>query len=60
MKYIFKQSKIWEGAGDTVDPTGERVSVKSTSEERARKRLPDPGLGRNWILIETRNSFNEK
>lgn len=57
MKYIFKWSKILE-SGDPVDPMGKEVSIKATSERRARMRLPDPESGRTWVLIETRNSFN--
>lgn len=57
MRYIFRESHPLEGR-DTPDLDKEPIRVTATSEDRARKRLPDPGSGRKWILIETRNSFN--
>ena len=53
MKYVFQRSKIWE-AGNPVDPTSEPVRIKvpdGSQEARARRRLPEPGVGRVWILI---------
>lgn len=51
-RYVFQQSRIWE-SGDPVDPHGERIKRKARSEDRARKTLPDPGMGRRWVLVDT-------
>lgn len=55
MKYVFQKSKIWQ-AGDPIDPDSEPVTVKvqpGKGEEAARRRLPESGLGRKWILLRT-------
>lgn len=58
MQYIFQRSKIFEGSNNNVDYGTPEVQIKATSEARARKRLPEAGAGRDWILIRSRNSFN--
>lgn len=50
--YTFQTSFIME-AGDPVDPRGKVVTVKAKSEARARRTLPDIGIGRRWILVNT-------
>jgi hypothetical protein len=53
MKYVFQRSKIWE-AGNPIDASSKPVSVKvpdGSPEARARKKLPEPGTGRVWILV---------
>lgn len=57
-RYSFQTSMIWE-AGDPVDPNGDFKIIKAKSEENARKRLPDAGLGRKWILTCEEISENE-
>lgn len=52
-RYIFQQSMIWEGTGK-VDPHGEIKNIKAKDEQRARRRLPSAGLGRDWILVDMR------
>lgn len=57
-RYTFRTSRIWE-AGDPVDPNGQHAYIKAKSEERARRQLPDAGLGRKWILTGEEISENE-
>lgn len=52
MRYIFQESRIWDG-NNRVDVNGNRASIKARDEEGARRRLPKPGLGRTWILVHT-------
>jgi hypothetical protein len=50
-RYIFQQSKIWEGGSSTVAPDKPRIKIKAVSLEKAMKRLPDPDMGRFWIKV---------
>jgi hypothetical protein len=50
MRYVFQRSLIWDAA-NRVDENTKPVRIKAKSEERARRRLPDAGLGRTWILV---------
>jgi hypothetical protein len=59
MKYIFQRSKIWE-AGNPIDTSSKPVRIKvpdGSQEARARKKLPEPGMGRVWILIGVEESI---
>ena len=49
----FGLSKIWDGPCDTVDPNQPTKTVKAPKGdvERARKKLPMPPLGRQWVPI---------
>ena len=60
MKFIFQESKIWEGSGNDVDPNGRRHEVKATSLEKALKKLPKNELGRNWIHVATIDNERQK
>lgn len=51
-RYLFQQSLIWE-AGDPVDPRGDVHVVTARTLTRARRRLPAPGTGRKWVLVES-------
>ena len=54
MKYVFQRSKIWE-AGNPIDATSAPVRIKvpdGSQEARARRKLPAPGTGRVWVLID--------
>jgi hypothetical protein len=56
-KYIFQQSYIWDGAGTCPDPSMPQRKVKmppSKTMEDAKRKLPRPDLGRNWICVERR------
>lgn len=58
MKYVFQRSKIWV-AGNPADPASEPVRIKvpyGSKEARARRKLPEPGMGRIWILIAIEES----
>lgn len=50
--YVFQETRIWEGSNDNPDPTRTKRRIKAASEERARRKLPVPGLGRKWVLVE--------
>lgn len=52
MRFVFKRSMIWEH-GDPVDHSSEEwvVKIPKDDEKRARRKLPDPGGGRVWILV---------
>lgn len=57
MRFVFQQSHIWDGAGLRPDPSQPTRTVKlppGKTTEDARRKLPRPGLGRNWILVETK------
>lgn len=54
MRYTFKKTLIWDGA-KTIDKSlpSKRIKISKTKGETgARKKLPDPGLGRQWILVK--------
>lgn len=54
MHFTFQESYIWEGSNNLPDPAGKKIRVKNRSEERARRKLPRPGLGRHWVLVAER------
>jgi hypothetical protein len=53
MYYIFKQSKPGE---DRPDENLRSVTIKSQDYMWARKKLPDPDVGRVWILVAQRTA----
>ena len=53
MRYVFKESMIWDAYNAVDHLRGKQVKVKAKSETRARQNLPEPGTGRVWILIES-------
>lgn len=52
-RYTFRQSKIWE-AGNPIDENRDPITISAKSEGRARRKLPDIGLGRVWILTDVK------
>lgn len=48
--YAFCQSMIWE-AHRRVARGAVAKRVQAKSEEEARRKLPQPDLGRDWILV---------
>lgn len=57
MRFTFQQSQIWE-AGDPVAEYMPKIAIKvkpgPNGEQRARRKLPSPEMGRRWILVETK------
>lgn len=51
MKFLFQQSRIWDSHREP-DSSKPVVKIKARSEERARRRLPHPEMGREWILVQ--------
>jgi hypothetical protein len=54
-KFVFQQSYIWDGSGRGPDPSTQKRKVKvppSKTMEDAKRKLPHPDLGRNWICVE--------
>lgn len=49
-RYVFGVTRIWDGA-NTIDTAKSQKRIGAKSEDKARKKLPDPGFGRKWILI---------
>ena len=56
--FTFQQSYIWDGGKQEAAPDQPRVKRKGRTEERARKRLPRPELGRQWVLVHTKLEQN--
>lgn len=52
MYFTFQQSKLWEGGGDKFASDQKEHRIKARSEERARRKLPKPSMGREWLLVE--------
>lgn len=50
--YTFRLSHIWT-AHDPIDESRAPVRIKAKNEERARAHLPEPGMGRKWLLVNT-------
>lgn len=53
--FTFQEGKIFE-AGNDVNPKGRKITFKTKNEKNARGKLPQPGVGRRWVLIGDRES----
>ncbi|MFE0472628.1 hypothetical protein ACFW2V_13535 [Streptomyces sp. NPDC058947] len=56
MRYEFRKSKIWDGSNNAIDEGEPPMNIKVQgsgvkAERKARAKLPNPGLGRTWILV---------
>ena len=51
--YHYRQSHVFDGAKRPDDKMPVKKIRTSKGEDAARKKLPRPEMGRDWILVNT-------